>query len=197
MRGPEFPPSTEYGKSQAPWFIILNIAFAVIMIGRFWMLDIWNGFMSLITLCIGCAMVSWEMHILWVTIYMAVNLTNTIFDLIYCIIAVVRTKPDWTHFFDEEKGWVYNFLHGCILAAPICSFIATRLACAVFSEHHEREAEFLYQNQPALGRDPFGGGYGGAGYYDRPPPRRYDDRPDRRQHDWGSGRRLGDEEQRR
>mmetsp|Transcript_37708 Transcript_37708/g.90556 ORF Transcript_37708/g.90556 Transcript_37708/m.90556 type:complete len:205 (-) Transcript_37708:129-743(-) len=129
--------------------VFILILQCVIAIARFWMLDIWNGFMMIITVVVGGFTVHYDMHMLGVMMYGMINLVNAIFDTIRAVIAVVKNKPDAWHFFDKSQPWTYNFLHASIIAAPIIGLIAVRLMWAVYSdwsENQENEESGVYSN---------------------------------------------------
>mmetsp|Transcript_129396 Transcript_129396/g.258332 ORF Transcript_129396/g.258332 Transcript_129396/m.258332 type:complete len:173 (+) Transcript_129396:161-679(+) len=148
-------PPTRFALKARPIFIGLLIMQAIMMIGRFFIMDLWGAMLTLLVVLMGSFVVSTTggMDTTYCLYYGLMCLVNGIFDIILCVERAVHVKY---MLFSSTAPAVFNVASAVFLLCPIIEIASAALAAYLYIDAQESEARLMLPHY-GTGSNTFGG----------------------------------------
>lgn len=149
--GPLAPP-TRFALKARPVFIGLLVVQALLMVGRFIILDIWGAVLTLVVVMMGLIVVGTGagMDTTYCLYYGLMCLVNGVFDVILCVERWMHVKYP---LFARSAPFMFNVASVVFLLCPVVEIASTVLSAYIYMDAQEQEARLMLP--------PYAVGFGG------------------------------------
>mmetsp|Transcript_10829 Transcript_10829/g.28002 ORF Transcript_10829/g.28002 Transcript_10829/m.28002 type:complete len:188 (-) Transcript_10829:136-699(-) len=139
--GPPIPP-TSFALKARPAFIALLVLQAVLMLGRFLILDLWGAILTLMVALMGVVVVGTGagMDTTFCLYYGLMCLVNGVFDVILCVERWIHVKYP---VFSKSAPVMFNVASVVFLLCPLVEIASACLAAYIYMDAQEAEARLL------------------------------------------------------
>merc|ERR1719443_1734610 len=135
-------PPTRFALKIRPVFIGFLVAQGVLVIARFFIMDLWGAMLTLLVALMGTFVVSSNggMDTTYCMYYGLMCLVNGVFDVILCVERWMRVKYP---LFATHAPWMYNFASAVFLICPVIELTAAVLSYYIYADAQEVESRLL------------------------------------------------------
>mmetsp|Transcript_43728 Transcript_43728/g.126304 ORF Transcript_43728/g.126304 Transcript_43728/m.126304 type:complete len:192 (-) Transcript_43728:83-658(-) len=150
--GSTLGPPTRFALKARPVFVGLLALQAVLMVGRFIIMDLWGAMLTLLVVLMGSFVVSASggMDTTYCLYYGLMCLVNGVFDLILCLERWMHAKYT---IFARNAPMMFNVASCVFLLCPAVEMAATALAAYVYMDAQESETRPLLSHLPVAQAD--------------------------------------------
>mmetsp|Transcript_111442 Transcript_111442/g.296139 ORF Transcript_111442/g.296139 Transcript_111442/m.296139 type:complete len:192 (-) Transcript_111442:91-666(-) len=145
-------PPTRFALKARPVFVSLLAFQALLMIGRFIIMDLWGAMLTLLVVLMGSFVVSSSggMDTTYCLYYGLMCLVNGIFDVILCVERWMHVKYT---LFARNAPTMFNVASVVFLLCPAVEMASTVLAAYIYMDAQESEARFVLPHLSATQAD--------------------------------------------
>eukprot|EP00930_Biecheleria_cincta_P068616 TRINITY_DN5621_c0_g1_i1.p1 TRINITY_DN5621_c0_g1~~TRINITY_DN5621_c0_g1_i1.p1 ORF type:complete len:179 (-),score=26.06 TRINITY_DN5621_c0_g1_i1:208-744(-) len=138
-------PPTRFALKARPWFMVLLALQALLMLGRFVILDIWGALLSLLIITMGSFVLSTGIGFdTGYCLYFGLMcLVNGVFDAVLFIERAVHVKHP---LLARSNPMVFNAASAIFILCPMVEMASASLAAAIFIDASEQESQLLNRN---------------------------------------------------
>lgn len=145
-------PPTRFALKARPVFVGLLVVQALLMVGRFIIMDLWGAMLTLLVVLMGTFVISSSggMDTTYCLYYGLMCLVNGIFDVILCVERCIHVKYS---IFAREAPVMFNIASAVFLLCPAVEMASTVLAAYIYVDAQESEARLVLPHYPTTQTD--------------------------------------------
>lgn len=145
-------PPTRFALKARPAFVSLLVFQALLMVGRFIILDLWGAMLTLLVVLMGSFVISSSggMDTTYCLYYGLMCLVNGIFDVILCVERSMHVKYS---IFARKAPVMFNVASAVFLLCPAVEMASTVLAAYIYMDAQETEARLVLPHLPTSQAD--------------------------------------------
>mmetsp|Transcript_6149 Transcript_6149/g.13997 ORF Transcript_6149/g.13997 Transcript_6149/m.13997 type:complete len:192 (-) Transcript_6149:100-675(-) len=145
-------PPTRFALKARPVFISLLVFQAILMVGRFVIMDLWGAMLTLLVVLMGSFVISSSggMDTTYCLYYGLMCLVNGIFDVILCVERWMHVKYS---LFARNAPTMFNVASAVFLLCPAVEMASTVLAGYIYMDAQESESRLVLPHLSATQAD--------------------------------------------
>eukprot|EP00927_Polykrikos_kofoidii_P040198 TRINITY_DN34405_c0_g1_i1.p1 TRINITY_DN34405_c0_g1~~TRINITY_DN34405_c0_g1_i1.p1 ORF type:complete len:207 (-),score=10.15 TRINITY_DN34405_c0_g1_i1:243-782(-) len=135
-------PPTQFALKMRPVFVVLLVMQGLLMVGRFVILDIWGGMLTMLVVTLGALVVSpaGSMDTTYCMYYGLMCCVNGIFDSILCVERCMYVKYT---LFSRAAPVLFNVASAVFILCPTVEVLATITSVCIYMDAQDAESRML------------------------------------------------------